>query len=90
MRQALVALVALAGCASQSGVAPLGGDLYTISRQAATGFSGLGTLKAAVLREAAGFCAAAGRSLSVVSTQETQPPYVLGNYPRAEVVFRCQ
>lgn len=25
----------------------------------------------------------------VVSTTETQPPYVLGNYPRSEVQFKC-
>lgn len=35
-----LALAALAGCASNPGVAPLGNDTYVVSRQAATGFPG--------------------------------------------------
>ena len=41
----IVAAVFLAGCASNSGVTPIGQDTYMVSRQAATGFSGSGCLK---------------------------------------------
>lgn len=54
-------LLVLSGCASNSGVVGTGPDTFMVSRQAATGFSGLGTLKADAIREAEG-------SLSQAST----------------------
>ena len=60
-----------------------------VARQAATGFSGLGNLKGEALQEADQYCASKKMSLHVLGTRETQPPYILGNYPRAEVQFKC-
>lgn len=40
-----VIVVLVTGCASNSGVVPIGPDTFMVSRQAATGFSGSGTLK---------------------------------------------
>jgi len=77
------------GCASNSGITPIGKDTYMVSRQAATGFSGSGTLKAEAFQEANAHCAKAGKSMEVVSTQEAQPPFIFGNYPKAEVQFKC-
>lgn len=84
-----LALALLAGCASNSGIIPIGKDTYMVSRQAATGFSGSGTLKAEAFQEASAYCTNQGKSLQVVSTQEAQPPFLLGNYPKAEVQFMC-
>ncbi len=81
--------VLVAGCASNSGVVPTGPDTYIVSRQSATGFSGSGTLKADALREANQHCASQKKALKVVKTTEAQPPYVLGNFPKAEVEFMC-
>jgi len=67
----------------------MGTDSYMVSRQAATGFSGAGSLKAEAYREASEFCVSKGRQIQVVSTKEAQPPYVMGNFPRAEVEFMC-
>jgi hypothetical protein len=67
----------------------MGGDTYLISRQAATGFPGLGSLKAEALQEASAHCHLQGRTLRVTKTDETRPPYILGNYPRVEVQFAC-
>jgi hypothetical protein len=78
-----------AGCASNSGVALIGPDTYIVSRQAATGFSGSGSLKVETLQEANSYCESKGRVMLVVSTTEAKPPYILGNYPKAEVQFRC-
>lgn len=80
---------ALAGCAANSGVVPSGSGTYIVSRQAATGFSGLGTLKDDALREADAYCNSQRRMMVVLEATQSQPPYVLGNYPRAEVHFRC-
>jgi hypothetical protein len=84
-----LALLALGACASHTGVVPTGRDSFMIARQAATGFAGLGNLKAELIAEAGAHCKALGRELQLTATNESQPPYVLGNYPRAELGFMC-
>jgi Short C-terminal domain len=84
----LLALI-FAGCASNSGIMPIGKDTFMVSRQAATGFSGSGTLKAEAFQEANKHCESLGKSLQVVSTHEATPPYILGNFPKAEIQFMC-
>lgn len=85
----LISLIILVGCASNSGVMPIGPDTFMVSRQAATGFSGLGTLKADAYKDANEYCSKQNRFIRVVSTSESGPPYILGNFPRAEVQFMC-
>lgn len=53
-------LLALAGCASNTGVVPIGKNHYTIAKQQATGFPGLGNLKAEIIAEATAFCMGKG------------------------------
>ena len=77
------------GCASNSGVVPIGEDTFMVSRQAATGFSGSGTLKADAIKEATQYCVERGKSLQVISTYEAEPPYILANFPKAEIQFMC-
>jgi hypothetical protein len=89
MRLAAILAVCLSACASNPGVAPIGPDTYIVSRQAATGSSGLGSLKEDTLREANDYCVTQKKSMVVISTTYSKPPYVLGNYARSEVKFRC-
>jgi len=77
------------GCASHTGVVTVGKDTYMITKQQATGFPGLGNIKAEIIQEGSQYCAGLGKEFQLVSTQETQPPYILGNYPRAEIQFMC-
>jgi hypothetical protein len=86
---ALTVVFFIFGCAANSGVVPIGQDTYMVSRQAATGFSGASTLKAEAFQEANQYCVSKGKSLQVVNTEEARPPYVFGNYPKAEVQFMC-
>lgn len=44
--------VTLASCASNSGVVPMGPDTYFVSKHAATGFTGMGSLKGDAIGEA--------------------------------------
>lgn len=81
--------VILAGCASNSGITPNGRGGYLIDKQAATGFPGLGNLKADAMTEADAYCRGQGRQFALVSAKETAPPYVMGNYPRTEIEFNC-
>lgn len=82
-------LVLITGCASNSGVVPIGPDTYMVSRQAATGFTGLGTLKADAFREASAHCVSEGKLIRVTNTTENPGPYILGNFPRADIQFMC-
>lgn len=79
----------LCACASHTGVVPNGRGGYLIAKQAATGFPGLGNLKAEAMAEANEYCTNRGQVFVLVDASETQPPYVMGNYPRAEIDFQC-
>ena len=56
----------------------MGEDRYRVSRQAATGFSGSGTLKAEALKEADEHCKKAKKAMVVDRITEAKPPYILG------------
>ena len=88
-RISVILLLAVCACASHTGVVPMGKDTYMIAKQQATGFPGLGNIKAEIIAEGTRYCAGLGKNFQIVSMQETQPPYVLGNYPRAEIQFMC-
>ncbi len=60
-----------------------------VSRQAATGFSGLGTLKADAIQEANQYCLSQDKTLHVISATEAEPPFILGNFPKADIRFSC-
>jgi hypothetical protein len=90
IRIGLLALaLGVAGCAANSGVAPTGPDSFMVSRQAATGFSGSGNLKAEAFSEAEQYCTQRSKVLFVTNSKEVGPPYVMGNFPKAEVEFMC-
>lgn len=77
------------GCAANSGVVPASQNTFVVSRQAATGFSGSGNLKAEALGEASQYCRNQQKSVSIVNVQEAQPPFVMGNFPKVEIQFTC-
>ena len=85
----LISSLILFGCAIHSGVVPIGQDTYMVSRQAASGFTGMGSLKADAFQEASQYCISQNKKIQVVNTNESQPPYVMGNFPRAEIQFMC-
>lgn len=88
---ALAALVsaALGGCASYSGVVQIGQDTYLITKQQATGFPGLGNLETDIITDGSKYCQKQNRQFHLLSVRTTNPPYILGNYPRAEIQFEC-
>ncbi len=71
------------------GVARLGNNQYILTRQAASGFHGLGAVKIDALREAENHCMVLGQTLLVTDTLDSRPPYLLGNLPRTEITFSC-
>ena len=85
----VIATFGLAGCAANPGVAKISENTFMVSRQAASGFSGLGSLKVKALKEAEQHCNGMGKSIQLLSTNDSMPPYVLGNFPRTEIQFSC-
>lgn len=77
------------GCAQNSGVIQFGPDSYIVSKQAATGFHGMGTLKADALREAYAKCESLNKEVEIIETNDAEPPYILGNFPKTEIIFKC-
>ena len=85
----ILGMFVLAGCASNSGVVAMGPDTYFVSKQAATGFSGMGTLKAEAFGEAGQFCTSKGKTFQIMTQKDAEPPFILGNFPKVEITFRC-
>lgn len=85
----MLAMIALTGCASNSGTVAIGPDTYFVSKQAATGFTGIGTFKGEAIGEAGQFCTSNGKTVKVITQKDAEPPFILGNFPKTEITFRC-
>lgn len=85
----VTALLGLAACATQTPVQTFSGDVFTVTRQGATGFSGQSDVRGATMNDARAFCEARRERFELVELVENHPPFILGNFPRAEVRFRC-
>lgn len=86
----IVLLATLAGCASHTGIVSMGDNSYMVAKQQATGFPGLGNMKGELIIESVAFCQSKKLNFELIKATESQPPYILGNYPRAELEFRCK
>lgn len=90
MKLKLLVLAALvAGCASKTGIVPIGDGLYMSSMQDySLNYHG-GKVKAQLYQDAAEFCAKQGKkSIPVADTSRDAAMYT--NYASAEVKFRCE
>ncbi len=67
----------------------MGNDTYMVSRQAASGFSGMGTLKADAMKEAYQQCQLTGKRVELIEAIDAKPPYIFGNFPKTEIRFKC-
>jgi hypothetical protein len=85
----LISLAVVACASSTTGVVSMGRDTYMISKEQGSGFSGLGSMKGEIITEGVQFCKKQSKEFQLTSVKETQPPYILGNYPRSEIEFMC-
>ena len=65
------------------------GEHYRVFAQASTGAVPLSEPINKVHRAASNFCQKSNKNLAVVSEHVSTPPHILGNWPRAELVFGC-
>ena len=82
-----VILLLLSGCATSTGVMTIGDDTYSIARQDAGPNGSLGALKAETYKEATAFCAAKGKALKVITSNDV--PRAFAQFPQTEVQFTC-
>lgn len=58
--------------------------------QGATGFVSMSAVRDDAEQRAAAFCKAKGdRRWDAIEETTANPPYILGNFPRIEIVFQC-
>ena len=87
----IAAPLMLAACATEStGPVSAGNGTFVVSRQAGAFPSGREPLRVEALGEAQAKCANTGTAMKLISQTENSGPYIMGNYPKATVVFACE
>lgn len=93
MRKLIVlpAALLIASCATTStGPVPAGTNTYMISLKEGAFPSGREPLLANALKEAGAHCESMGKTMKLLSSGENSGPIVLGNYPKATIVYSCE
>ena len=83
----LASMSVLGACAATTGVIAIGGDTYSVSHRDYGPAASLGALKAKAYKDASAFCAGKNQEVEVIKTNDI--PRSLGQFPEAEVVFKC-
>ena len=86
----LLLACALCGCAATSAVISTGPGTYIVTRRAANGFTRPGILISEAERVAGEYCTHQNRLAVISSVRESAPPFLFGNFPKAEVRFYCR
>jgi len=66
-----------------------GGQQYRVYQQAATGFIPGSIVREEVEQQAVKFCDEMSKKAKVIQESVSVPPHILGNFPRAEILFVC-
>jgi hypothetical protein len=86
---AALALLPTSGCAVNPGVVQTGQNTFTVSRQAASGFSNYSELRPEAINEAKQYCANRQQSAVMINIKDARSSSGPGDFPRAEVQFTC-
>ena len=62
-------------------------NIYQVYQRATSGFTSINSLREEVEERANTFCERQGKGMLVLGEKTSHPPYILGNFPRIEVVF---
>ncbi|MBS0339622.1 MAG: SHOCT domain-containing protein [Proteobacteria bacterium] len=66
-----------------------GSEEFRLFQQGATGYVSLQSVRDDVEQRADKFCERKGLGMRAVRETTSTPPFILGNFPRAELVFQC-
>lgn len=83
------AVLVVAGCATSSGVTPLGQDTFMISRNGAGFWSSTAQIKAEALKDADEYCRSNDKKMQIVHTSQHEASGRPGDFPGAEIQFMC-
>ena len=64
-------------------------QMFRIFEQASTGWVTIASLRESAEQRAEQFCERQGKGTLILGQQKSNPPYILGNFPRLEIVFAC-
>jgi len=62
-------------------------DVYRIFQQGATGFVPISSIREDLEAQAERFATRQGKSIVILGSNMSKPPYILGNFPRMELIF---
>ena len=66
-----------------------GNEAYRVFNQAGSGFVSIQSVRDDAEQRAKDFCDRKGKAFESLTETTAVPPYVLGNFPRVEIVFDC-
>lgn len=66
-----------------------GSEEFRLFQQGATGYVSLQSVRDDVEQRADRFCERKGLGMRAIRETTSKPPFILGNFPRAELVFQC-
>lgn len=66
-----------------------GGKEFRLFEQGATGVVPVSALQEHIAQRATAFCNGMGQAMKPLRESTSKPPHILGNFPRAELVFEC-
>lgn len=64
-------------------------EIYRIYGRAASGFVSIGAEREGEEERARKFCNDKNKDLDLLASEQSNPPYILGNFPRVELIFTC-
>jgi hypothetical protein len=85
----LLVVVILSGCASDTGIVPIGDGIYMSSKQVYSFNWHGGKVKAELYQKASQFCAEKNKR-SVPVSDSARDAAMYSNYASAEIKFRCE
>jgi hypothetical protein len=62
-------------------------NVYRVYQRAATGFVPINSVREDAEARAEAFARGHGRNMVVLGDKVATPPYILGNFPREEIIF---
>jgi hypothetical protein len=62
-------------------------DMYRVHEQGGSGFVSINSVRESAEKRASEFCERQSKGMVILGEKASSPPYILGNFPRVEVVF---
>ena len=68
---------------------PPGIEEFRVFQEGGTGFVSIQSVRETAEQRAADFCERSGKVMQSLRETTAKPPYILGNFPRVEIIFGC-